>query len=580
MNAKEIRTLERHLAFLYGEDRAVALSARIMARLREFRLPLASDQSESAAPKFSEKDVILIAYGDIVQDPAKPDLQALGAFLDRRFDGRLNSLHILPFFPYSSDDGFSVVDYKAIDPRLGGWEDFRHLAQSRKIMVDGVINHISRESEWFRKFLAGDPAYQDYFIQVDDSWDLSRVARPRTSPLLTEVETASGPKKIWTTFSADQIDLNYANPDVLLDVLDVLLFYLEQGAAIIRLDAIAYLWKESGTTCIHLPQTHTVVKVIRQVLEAANPQAVLITETNVPHEENISYFGELDPVTGQTDEAHMVYQFPLAPLVLHALISGNSTKLTRWAAGLAPAGIFFNFIASHDGIGVLPARGILTEAELQAVIDQVHRHGGLLSHRSNPDGTETVYELNTTLYDALNDPAKPTDQDIERYLASQMILLSLAGVPGIYYHSMFGSRNAQDNVQLTGRARSINRKKFTEAEMDALFATPENLHARIFERMLHLLAVREKQPAFDPHGGQQVLALDERVFALRRTAREDDATILALVNVSSQTFDLAVGVEAESGTEVADLIGAERIKVEGGRAVIHFTPYRALWLKI
>lgn len=580
MNDKEIRKLEQHLAFLYGEDRAVALSTRIMARLREVRLPLAPDKTAGAAPKFSEKDVILIAYGDIVQDPAKPDLQALGAFLDRRFDGRLNSLHILPFFPYSSDDGFSVVDYKAIDPRLGAWEDFRHLAQSRKIMVDGVINHISRESDWFRKFLAGDPAYQDYFIQVDGSWDLSQVARPRTSPLLTEVETASGLKKVWTTFRADQIDLNYANPEVLLDVLDVLLFYLEQGAVIIRLDAIAYLWKESGTTCIHLPQTHTVVKIIRQVLEAANPQVVLITETNVPHEENISYFGELDPATGQTDEAHMVYQFPLAPLVLHALISGNSTKLTRWATGLAPAGIFFNFIASHDGIGVLPARGILTEAELQAVIDQVHRHGGLLSHRSNPDGTETIYELNTTLYDALNDAAKPTDQDIERYLASQVILLSLAGVPGIYYHSMFGSHNAQDKVQLTGRARSINRKKFTEAEVEALFAHPENLHTRVFERLLHLLAVREKQAAFDPHGGQQVLALDERIFALRRTSRDAESRILALVNVSSESFDLAVGIGVESGAEVADLIGAARMKVEAGKAVIHFTPYCAFWLKI
>ena len=580
MNDKEIRKLEQHLAFLYGEGCAVELSERILARLGAIKPDLVGGQSDDSAPKFSEKDVILIAYGDIVQAPNQPDLQTLKAFLDRRFDGRLNGLHILPFFPYSSDDGFSVMDYEAIDPKLGSWADFRHLAQSRKLMVDGVINHISRESEWFQKFLAGDPAYQDYFIQVDDTWDLSQVVRPRTSPLLTEVETVNGPREVWTTFSADQIDLNYANPDVLLDVLDVLLFYLEQGATIIRLDAIAYLWKESGTTCIHLPQTHAVVKIIRQVLEAANPQAVLITETNVPHEENISYFGQVDPVTGQTDEAHMVYQFPLAPLVLHALISGRSTKLTQWAAGLAPTGIFFNFIASHDGIGVLPAKGVLTDAELQAVIDQVHRHGGLLSHRSNPDGSKTVYELNTTLYDALNDPASPSALDVDRYLASQVILLSLAGVPGIYYHSMFGSRNAHENVQKTGRARSINREKFTEAEMDALFATPENLHARIFERMLHLLAVREKQPAFDPYGAQQVLALDERIFAVQRTSREAEAKLLALVNVSSETFDLVLDLGTADTTEIWDLVSGERISVAEGQAVIHFRPYCAFWLKL
>ncbi|MBG0771096.1 MAG: hypothetical protein H0S82_05270, partial [Anaerolineaceae bacterium] len=351
MNERETQKLDHHLEFLYGDEQAANVVDRISELLSRYRQAVGEKAFKPQARKFNEGDVILISYGDIIQDPPKPDLQTLGTFLDRYLDSQINSLHILPFFLYSSDDGFSVIDYRAIEPKLGTWEDIRNLAKTRKIMVDGVINHVSRESEWFRKFQAGDPAYQDFFIQVDESWDLSQVVRPRTSPLLTEVETAAGPKQVWTTFSADQIDLNYANPEVLLAILDVLLFYLQQGATIIRLDAIAYLWKESGTTCIHLPQTHTVVKVIRQVLEAAQPEVVLITETNVPHLENISYFGELDPLTGETDEAHMVYQFPLAPLVLHALISGTAQKLTDWAAGLDTAGVFFNFIASHDGIG-------------------------------------------------------------------------------------------------------------------------------------------------------------------------------------------------------------------------------------
>jgi sucrose phosphorylase len=291
-------------------------------------------------------------------------------------------------------------------------------------MIDAVINHISRESEWFQGYLNGDPKYQNYFITVDSSWDLSKVVRPRTSPLLTEVETVNGPKKVWTTFSADQIDLNYANPAVLLEILDLLLFYLDQGVSIIRLDAIAYLWKESGTTCIHLPQTHRVVKLMRLVMEAAKPAAVLITETNVPHMENISYFGSYDYALKRTDEAHMVYQFPLAPLVLHTLVSGSAKRLMDWVEGLGSTGIFFNFIASHDGIGMLPAHGILTDEEIKDVIDQVSQHGGLLSHRSNPDGSMTVYELNTTLFDALNDPNNPDPtNDINRFLASQVIIM-------------------------------------------------------------------------------------------------------------------------------------------------------------
>jgi len=576
MNEKEKQKLYHHLKFLYGGDQAANLVERISGLLGAYQNFASVEQAGEQASKFNEEDVILIAYGDIIQDPPKPALQTLGQFLDRNLGSQINSLHILPFFLYSSDDGFSVIDYRVIEPKLGTWEDFQALAKPRKIMVDGVINHISRESEWFRKFQNGDPAYQDFFIQVDESWDLSQVVRPRISPLLTEVETVEGTKKVWTTFSADQVDLNFANPDVLLAILDVLLFYLQQGATIIRLDAIAYLWKESGTTCIHLPQTHTVVKIIRQVLAAAQPKVVLITETNVPHVENISYFGNVDPETGQTDEAHMVYQFPLAPLVLHTLIAGSARRLTDWAADLEPTGIFFNFIASHDGIGVLPAKGVLSEEELEEIFNQVSRHGGLLSHRSNPDGSKTVYELNTTLYDALNDPAAPEPFDMDRYLASQVILMSLAGVPGIYYHSLFGSRNALDNVQETGRARSINRKKFMVDDVNEILHDPDNIHAEVFNRMLNLLDVRRGQKAFDPYGAQDVLRLDDRVFALARTSPNGGSRLLALVNVSANAFDLEIDSQ---NAELSDLISGEAFAVVDGKARIHFEPYRYFWLQ-
>jgi sucrose phosphorylase len=446
-----------------------------------------------------------------------------------------------------------------------------------------VINHISRESRWFQGFLKGDPKYQDYFIYPDENWDLSKVVRPRTSPLLTEVETASGPVKVWTTFSADQIDLNFANPDVLIEIIDILLFYLRQGASIIRLDAIAYLWKESGSTCIHLPETHRVIKLLRLVLEEADPEVVLITETNVPHLENISYFGEFDPETGHTDEAHMVYQFPLAPLVLHTLISGSAKHLSEWVNSLELKGVFFNFIASHDGIGVLPAKGILSEEELQRVIDQVHNHGGLLSHRSNPDGSETVYELNTTLYDALNDPEAPDPNvDIDRYLASQVILLSLAGVPGIYYHSLFGSRNAIENVKKTGRARSINREKFELDALQVLLEDPDNIHHQIFDQYRHLLSVRVDQPAFDPKAVQKVLRFDDRVFALERCAPDNSSSILTLVNISSDFVDLTIDMEKtclQDAQALVDLISKECYYFDHQVLQLNLKPYQSMWLK-
>ena len=160
----------------------------------------------------------------------------------------VDDIHLLPFYPYSSDDGFSVIDYKQVNPALGTWDDVARVGQNFHLMFDGVINHISAQSAWFKAFLQDDPKYRDYFIVVEGEPDLSQVVRPRTLPLLTEFTTPSGAKKVWTTFSADQIDLNYANPEVLLDIIDVLLFYVAHGAELIRLDAIAYLWKEIGTT--------------------------------------------------------------------------------------------------------------------------------------------------------------------------------------------------------------------------------------------------------------------------------------------------------------------------------------------
>ncbi|MDY6846633.1 MAG: alpha-amylase family glycosyl hydrolase [Chloroflexota bacterium] len=583
MREQKKQKLHEHLEFLYGESQASEITARILSSLERHKETSDKNTFAGKENKFSEKDIILITYGDIIKEPSQPALKSLKEFLDKHLAGKINTVHILPFFPYSSDDGFSVIDYRKVDPELGTWEDVRALAKSKKLMFDAVINHISRESKWFKGFLEGDPKYQDYFIQPDHDWDLSNVVRPRTSPLLTEVDTKTGPKKVWTTFSADQIDLNYANPEVLLEILDVLLFYIRQGATIIRLDAIAYLWKESGTTCIHLPETHRVIKLLRLVLEEVYPEVVLITETNVPHLENISYFGEFDPETGRTDEAHMVYQFPLAPLVLHTLISGSAKHLTDWVDGLASKGVFFNFIASHDGIGVLPAKGILSEDELHKLIDQVHRHGGLLSHRSNPDGSETVYELNTTLYDALNDPELPDPLvDIERFLASQVILISLAGVPGIYYHSLFGSRNALANVQKTGRARSINREKFSLKERQDVLENPENIHAKIFNKFRDLLSIRIAQPAFHPNGSQKVARFDDRVFALERNTPDNSSAILTLVNISSDSVDLTIDSEQtclEGARMVVDLISSECYHINNKKLILQLKPYQYLWLK-
>ena len=565
------------LTSIYGAETAAHIEPALKARLEAFsaRCP----RQDGGA--LTERDAILITYGDQFQEPGQPPLRTLRAFLDAHLSDALNGVHILPCFPYSSDDGFSVIDYRQVDPQLGDWDDIAALGARYRLMFDFVANHISQHSVWFQAFRRGEAPYDDYFITVDPGADLSQVVRPRALPLLTPVETAQGLRHVWTTFSDDQIDLNYANPQVFLEMTDVLLHYVAHGAEIIRLDAIAYLWKELGTSCIHLPQTHAVVKLWRAILDAVAPHVLLITETNVPHADNISYFGAPLAETGGTDETQLVYNFSLAPLTLHALQTGDATLLSCWAAGLkppSPAATFFNFIASHDGIGVMPARGILDEAQVQALAERTLAHGGQVSHKANSDGSVSAYELNITLYDFLNDPAHPHPAvDVPRFLTSQAILLALAGVPGIYVHSLFGSRNCHTCFAETGRARSLNRHKFDRAALEATLADSALPMGEIFEGYRRLLRVRRAEPAFHPAGEQQVLDLGPALFAVLRTPPAGGCPVLCLHNVSSQP-QIAL-LDALDGS-VYDLLSGDVFSGSGDAVHIPLDGYQTRWLAV
>jgi sucrose phosphorylase len=392
--------------------------------------------------------------------------------------------------------------------------------------------------------------------------------------LLTRFNTPGGQQNVWTTFGADQIDLNYRNPDVLLEIIDTLLFYVTRGAECIRLDAIAYLWKEIGTPCIHLPQTHLVVQILRAVLEEIAPHVLLITETNVPHRENISYFGD------GGNEAQMVYNFALPPLTLHAFHTANAETLSRWANTLTLPSkrvTFFNFLASHDGIGITPARDLLTRAEIDALVEHVQHHGGLVSARTNSDGTTSVYELNINYFDALSNPHahEPLDTQIDRFMTAQAIMLSLVGVPGIYFHSLFGSRGWREGVKATGHNRAINREKCDLQTLERELADRNSRRCQVFARYKQLLQARAAHRAFDPFGEMRVLDVGRSVFAVWRVSARGDQRVLCLHNVSERAQSVALGgsVDSLSG-QLTDLITGQMVDVEHLRLV----PYQVLWL--
>lgn len=551
-----------HFEALYGQELAPVCLERFVMLLGRYGVAAESSTFQSSQ---NEKTVLLITYGDTIQSDSNAPLRVLRDFLTEHLKDLISTVHILPFFPYSSDDGFSVINYRQVDEKLGDWQDIEGISQSFKLAFDLVLNHVSRESSWFRDYVLGIAPASNYFIEQPKDIDLSMVVRPRSTPLLSPVMTRAGQTHLWTTFSSDQMDLNFSSPDVLFEFLDLILFYISKGATVIRLDAIAYLWKKVGTNCVNLPETHIVAKLLRHLVDLVAPDVMLLSETNLPHNENISYFG-------RGDEAHLVYQFSLPPLLLHALLTGKTTTLTSWADSLGnmPVGCsFLNFTASHDGIGVRPLEGLVPPSEIDMLVKHVTAVNGRYSTKSNPDGTDSVYELNTTYYDALKDPDDPenTQRQIERFICSQAVALALKGIPAIYINSLFGTPNDQERFEQTKQPRALNRKKWQLSELTSLLSNKTD-GAMVFSRYSQLLNARRSHPAFDPAAPQQVMDMGESLFAIKRIDVPSKQEILCIHNFSSETQEIRIPWPS------VDLISGSEYSKEA-----ELTPYQAVWLR-
>lgn len=510
-----------------------------------------------------QNDIMLITYGDSIKKQGEAPLHTLREFLNDNAADVLSAVHILPCYPYTSDDGFSVVDYWKINPELGDWQDVQSLSNNYDLMFDGVINHISKSSDWFQGYLKGEAQYREFFTEANPNRDYSSVTRPRALPLLTTFETAHGTKHIWTTFSEDQIDLNFRCPEVFQKIAELLLFYAQQGASFIRLDAIGFMWKELDTPCIHQPQTHAIVQALRALMSAVAPHVKLITETNVPHNDNISYFGNGE------NEAHLVYQFPLPPLTLHTLQTGNSEKIVEWMSSLEPCSkqtTFFNFLASHDGIGVRPVEGILNKEQVDHLLSVVQTNGGRVSYKDNGDGTQSPYELNINYFDAIRDANADDQTNLDRFMAAQSILISMAGVPGIYVHSLLGSGNDIEGLERLGYNRAINREKLERTDVETELANPESRRAQVLSRFKHILGIRKQQRAFAPSASQRVVATSEQLVTFVR-----DEQVLVAINISNQ----AVGLDTNAVLKgvAHDLISGNDLS-----GVVTVQPYQVMWL--
>jgi glycosidase len=548
------------LRLLYP-DQCEEVHRRLQELIDEFKekVPARKDR-----PLFSEKDIMLICYPDHVRQEGVRTLKTLHNFLKEFAQGTINRVHILPFFPFSSDDGFSVTDYYRVNEPYGDWDDIRSMSEDFQLMFDLVMNHVSAKSEWFSKFLEGDQYFKGFFTSFDREIDTSKVLRPRTNPVLTPFQTSEGKRYVWTIFSPDQVDLNYHNPEVLLQVMRVLLFYVEQGAEAIRLDAPAYQWDDPTTSSFDLPQGHEIVQLMRDVLESVAPGVWLVTETVMPHRQNMSYFGD------SHNEAHLVYNFILESLLPHTFLKKDTRKATAWLKQVEAPGAetsFLNLTESHDGIHTVPAKGILTEDEIGDVGTDCAHKGGKVLYRSVPGKQPEPYEFNIAYLDAIG--------TIEGFLASQAIQLALRGVPLIYFNNFIGVQNWKEGYRRLGYSRAIHRKKFSYAELVDEMQDPDSTKHKVHTGYIRLLQARINEPLFSPLAGQSLLELDARIMAIHRFS--DSGSLLALTNVSDSEVDVdpaKVG-EIMKKDRATDILTGTEFDLNS----LKLSAYQALWLK-
>lgn len=567
--------LQQQLEVIYEEININRSYEQLSQELIDvMRLERQINQPKPHHNNWDQQDVVMITYGDsVIRDDEHP-LHTLKGFMDKYIGDTINSVHILPFFPYSSDDGFAVIDYSSVNEALGAWGDIEDIAGDRRLMADLVINHCSSRSAWFQNFIKGEGAGHDYFFTASPDDDLSEVVRPRTSPLLRKTETARGTQHVWCTFSHDQVDFDFRNPDVLTAFVKIIRQYLDSGVRIFRMDAVAFLWKVIGNKSINLPQTHEVIRLLRSLIEHAQPDAVIITETNIPNTQNLTYFGN-------ANEAHAIYNFSLPPLLVNTLITGNCLYLKRWLMSMPPAQngtTYFNFIASHDGIGLRPAEGLLSEDEISTLIATMKQFGGRISWRTTETGEQKAYEMNIALFDALQGTTEGPDKwGLERFICAHAVMLGLEGIPGIYIHSMLGTTNDYEKLRNTHHNRSINRKRWHWGMLEMELGSKFNQHSKVLARMKELIEIRTKQPAFHPNAIQFTLHLGLQMFGFWRQSLDRQQSIFCISNITNEPQTLRLGeLNLVATNQWRDLI--TNMALSDITEEVTLNPYQTVWL--
>nr|WP_245157308.1 sugar phosphorylase [Prochlorococcus marinus] len=473
-------------------------------------LQILDDFSEKSAyeeisnkERWDESYSVLITYADSIYKNGEATLITLRDLLINYFGSLSKVVHILPFLKSTSDGGFAVSSFESLEDKFGSWDDLKSISKNHDLMADLVLNHVSSSHPWVQEFIKSQESGISKVFSPEQNLDWSNVVRPRSSSLFSQINTEDGPKQVWTTFGPDQIDLNWQNPKMNLEFLNLIITYLSNGIKWFRLDAVGFIWKESGTTCLHLPKAHSIVKILRVLLNNLLDDGVLITETNVPQKENLSY---LIP----EDEAHMAYNFPLPPLLLEAIITSRADILNSWIYDwpkLPHDTTLFNFTASHDGVGLRALEGLMNERRIKELLINCERRGGLVSHRRLSNGEDKPYELNISWWSAMEDSGRdPNRYQFKRFILTQLLVLALKGVPAFYLPALLASENDIKSFSMTGQRRDLNREKFKSDNLLSVLNNPESNANKNLKYLRNAMDIRSTLKQFHPNSEMKCLS--------------------------------------------------------------------------
>ncbi|NNG00837.1 MAG: sucrose phosphorylase [Desulfobacteraceae bacterium] len=396
----------------------------------------------------------------------------------------IGGVHLLPFYPSSADRGFAPLTYDEVDPAFGTWEDIEKIGQDFDLIIDFMVNHISRQSVYFQDYIEKGPdsEYADMFLSFNklspEGWisdeDLAMVYSRKPRPPYLVLERSDGSlEKIWCTFDYEQIDLDYNSPKTLEVMRRFLIRLARSRPKIIRLDAFAYTTIELGTNCFFLePQ-------VWELLDWFNDYASAFDTEILPEvHEHYSYQLKL------AKKGYRVYDFALPMLVLNALYHHTGSKLKSWFRKCPRNQL--TTLDTHDGIGIVDVQDLLSEEEIKKTIDGLYEKGSNVKKiYSGPEFQNLdIYQVNCTYYSAL-------ECNDDSYLTARTIQFFAPGIPQIYYVGLLAGENDIELVEKTRLGRNINRHNFTLEEVQV------NIRKPAVQRLLKLMEFRNSYPAFN-----------------------------------------------------------------------------------